>query len=188
MAPGKRPPGPLSSLGSPIPGPRPCSGASPVSSFPPALFLTQPPAPQSQRKLHNPLGAANVAKDYSQRPPGRPLSPTSLPNAQDSQLQSHPPGSPGMGSAPASSQPEPATATPTHTGLTGHMAPGSRWGDTPLARAAQLVGALSCSPKGLGSIPGQGCQSRSCYQSSAPQPGWVSRPFCERLFQEGMAQ
>lgn len=112
-SPWKEPPGPLSSSGGPSPGPRPCSGASPVSSLPPALFLTQPPAPQSQRKLHNPLGAANVAKDYSQRPPEGLPHPQVYPMRRDSPLQSHPPRCPGTGSVPASSQPE------AHTGLPG---------------------------------------------------------------------
>ena len=75
--------------------PAPAPAPAPVSSFSPGLFLTQPPAPWPERKLHNPLGAANVAEDYSQRrgnhTPGRPLTPTALPKAAGSPLPSHRP-------------------------------------------------------------------------------------------------
>ena len=85
-APWKEAPRNAQLFGGPEPRAVPLAPApAPVSSFSPVLFLTQPPAPWPERKLHNPLGAANVAEDYSQcrgnHTPRRPLIPTTLPNA-----------------------------------------------------------------------------------------------------------
>lgn len=94
----------------------PAPAADPVSSFSPALFLTQPPAPRPERKLHNPLGAANVAEDYS-RHPERLSHPQVYPTQGTPSSSLTNPGLQASGSAPASSQTAPLTATTHPRGL-----------------------------------------------------------------------
>jgi hypothetical protein len=121
-APGRRPPGALSSWGR-SPGPA-------GSSFSPLLFLTQPPTPQPQRKLHNLLGAANVAEDYSQHREAHSGRPRTTPPQT---YQGRPaPISPASCSRPrtrSAPQMEPLTTAPPQPGLKGPKIERERWRD-----------------------------------------------------------
>lgn len=110
-------------LGARAQGQAPAPAPAPVSSFSPGLFLTQPPAPWPERKLHNPLGAANLAEDYSQcggsHKPGSPHPPTTRSEADGLPA----PISLTTDRAPPCSQTESLTAPPlTQPGLMGPQA------------------------------------------------------------------
>lgn len=69
--PGRRPPEVLNFSGGQGPGPCPCLSQE-FPHFPQHCFSPSPPAPQPERKLHNPLGAANVAITHSTQGTTRP--------------------------------------------------------------------------------------------------------------------